>query len=393
MGVEILLKAMDARELDPFLVFATVLGMDRMARETCVGEQLEALLALAGREFGVATEDMISSYRDLFYGTRQEGKMGVYKVRSSGVVTWGHPRKKEVLLLYLQSVAVDTPQMPTLVQIIYAGSDLYSGARTHRVFKNAQDAVVACQGMLCDEQPPLSIMEVPNKIQGSGKFYIDWDMKIDKLAFLVGTLSERIEQARALALQAPAKICEIFIELGYISDKTHVQIVIKEGSRAKVGETKISKISFHFVFNLFGTTAQLTTVWKGLFACIEKRGGALWSVLRGGIDVITDVESMNGYSSLVGVDMHPYSNPEQGLAVGFSRKHLLDPYTRFLEILHVTGQATHSEIPCGDIWIGRKLLPHNKPRDIRYCHPSFLISVWNLYEDLLTRFLTRFAAP
>jgi hypothetical protein len=130
-GVETLLHAMEASELDPFLVFATVLGMDRMARETCMGAQLEALLVLAAKDSGVAIEDMIASYRDLFYGTRQEGKMGVHKVQSSSVATWGHPKKKEVLLLYLQSVVVDTPQMPTLVQIIYVGLNLSSGARTH----------------------------------------------------------------------------------------------------------------------------------------------------------------------------------------------------------------------------------------------------------------------
>jgi hypothetical protein len=377
-GVEMLLAAMDARELDPFLVFATVLGMDRMARETCIGPQLEALLVVAASQLGVAIEDMISSYRDLFYGTSKEGKKGVRKVRSSSVVSWGHSKKKEVLLLYLQSVESHAPQMPTLIQIIYAGDDLYSGARTHRVFKNAQDAIVACQQMLCDERPPLSIMEVPNKIQGSGKFYIDWDMRVDKLAFLVGTGPQRIEQARALALQAPAKICEIFVELGYISDNSHVQIVIKEGSRAKVGGSEIHKISFHFVFNLFGTTAQLTTVWKGLFAFLEQRGGTLWSVLRGSVDVITDIESMHGYASLVGVDMHPYSNPEQGLAMGFSKKHLHDPYTRFLEILHVTNQTTRSETPCCDIWIGRQLLPNNKPPDIRYfsCFSLQLFFSW-----------------
>jgi hypothetical protein len=239
--------------------------------------------------------------------------------------------------------------------------------------------------MLCDDHPPLAIMEVPNKLQGCGKFYIDWDMKMDKLAFLTGTLSERIEAARALALQAPAKICEIFIELGYISDQTRVQVVIKEGSRAKVGGTDISKISFHFIFNLYGTTAQLTSVWKGLFAFIDKRAGTLGSVLRGGTDVIADVDGMHGYSSLIGVDTHPYSNPEQGLAVGFSKKHLHYPYTRFIEILHVSGsdQATHSEIPCGDIWIGRKLLPHNKPRDIRYFLISFLLGTNSDTDSIL----------
>jgi hypothetical protein len=154
--------------------------------------------------------------------------------------------------------------------------------------------------------------------------------------------------------------------LGYISSDAHVQIVIKEGSRAKVGSAAIHKISFHFVYNLLGTTSQLTGMWKGLFAYLTKHGGTLSTVLREPSAPIDNLSAMHGYGSLVGIDMHPHSNPEQGLAMGFSKKHLCDPYTRFIEILHVTGGIERSsEIPCSHIWIGRHLLHNNQPRDIR----------------------------
>jgi hypothetical protein len=358
--IQMLLKVFEEKEIDSFLLFATVAGMHRLSH-------LEELLMLAAQQHGVTVEELIASYRRLFYGTKKEGKLGVYKVRSSNIVSWGHSKKKEVLLLYLKGVEMEYPHTPTLIQVIFAGNDMYSGARTHRIFKNPQDAIVMCQSMLCDANPPLSIMEVPNKIQGTGKFYIDWDMTIDKLMFIEGTLLERVIQARDLALAAPAKICEIFVELGYISADTDIQIVIKEGSRPKVGCTTIHKISFHFIYNIFGTTAQMTSAWKGLFTYLENHGGTLSSILHGSGEPINDIQGMHGYGSLIGIDLHPYSNPEQGLAMGFSRKHLLDPYTRFIEILHVTnGIQTRSEIPCNHIWIGRTLPVHIHPRDIRY---------------------------
>jgi hypothetical protein len=368
--VEVLLKVMDEKQLDPFLVFTTVVDVEPMAHDTCIGSQLDELLVLAASEASVTVSEMIDAFRDLFYGTKKEGRMGVSRVRSTDAVTWKHAKKKEVLLLYLHSTAMGSPQMPMLLQIIYTGKDKYSGARVHQVFKNAQDGIVACQQMFLSEAPPLAIMEVPNKIQGTGKFYIDWDMKLDKLLFLEGTPSERVEQARELALQTPPKVCAIFIELGYVSNDADVQIVIKEGSRASVGGDEITKISFHFVFSLFGTSAQMTVMWNGLFSYLDQHGGCLSSVLREPSAAINDISGMNGYGGLVGVDMHPYSNPEQGLAMGFSKKHLLDPYTRFIEILHVVGGvATRAEIPCNRIWMGRCLARNNKPPDIWYTLP------------------------
>jgi hypothetical protein len=140
-----------------------------------------------------------------------------------------------------------------------------------------------------------------------------------------------------------------------------VQIVIKEGSRAKIIGGDIEKISFHFVTNLFGTTGQMKTLSSGLFRYIAQHGGTLSGILSGDVGSIGGIDTMNGFESLVGVDMHPYSNPEQGLAMGFSRKHLDDPYTRFIEILHVQGgKEIRSEIPCDRIWLGR-ILPKKLP--------------------------------
>jgi hypothetical protein len=193
--VELMLKYMASKNLDPWLVFVTVIGMDVMARETCVGTQLEPLLVRAASERQVTVEHMLSDYRKLFYGTKKEGMMGVHRVSNTPLSdTWAHAKKKEVLLLYLQSVEVSTPQMPVLVQIIWAGRDMKSGARTHKIFSNAQDSIIASQEMFCAEKAPLAIMEVPNKTQGIGKFYIDWDMTMERLAFLEGTPCEKIAQ-------------------------------------------------------------------------------------------------------------------------------------------------------------------------------------------------------
>jgi hypothetical protein len=364
--VDVLLKIMDSNDLDPFVVFSAVVGMPTLARETGIGGNLESLLQLAASEASVTTEELIVSFRARFYGTAKEGMLGVHRVRSAGDVTWRHSKKKEVLLLYLQSVQIGSPQMPTLVQIIYVGKDNYSGARVHQVFKNAQDAIVSCRDLFFGASPPLSIMEVPNKIQGVGKFYIDWDMKMERFGFLNGTPCDMVDQARELALQTPSKICKIFIDLGHILNDTVVQVIVKEGSRSKVGGTGIQKISFHFVFNLLGSSAQLQCLSAALFKYIEKHGGTLTNTLRDGNSVITDISQMNGYGSLIGIDMHPYSNPEQGLAMGLSRKHLQDPYTRFVEILHVKGGVDLlSEIPCSSIWTGRMLLNARTQPDIR----------------------------
>jgi hypothetical protein len=369
--VERLLVAMQNKGLDPFFVFTLVLGIDRVANETSLGARFAELLVVTAGEASVTVDEMITAYRCLFYGTSVEGKLSVRKVKSTGVVVWKDSKKKNVLLLYLQSLEVGVPHMPTLVQVIYTGKDMRSGARVHHIFKNIQDAIVTCKEMFLSSNPPLAIMEVPNSMQGSSRFYVDWDMKLQHLVFLVGTHAERVFQARELALGAPAKISEIFMALGYISSDTNLQVVVKEGSRAAVGETNIAKISFHFIWNLYGTTSQMKELSNGLFTYLAKHGGTLSSILReGGVEIL-DIDNTNGYGSLVGIDMHPYSNPEQGLAMAFSRKHLHDPYTRFVEIMHITGgRYTFSEIPCPMIWMGRVLPLHNKPPDIWYVHSS-----------------------
>jgi hypothetical protein len=160
-------------------------------------------------------------------------------------------------------------------------------------------------------------------------------MTVERLVFLKGSVSERVDQARELALKVPAKICAIFIDLGYIASDALVQIVIKEGSQSKVHGMHIEKISFHFVFNLFGTSGQIRTVSNGLFQYIQQHAGTLSTILANGDACIAEIDGTNGYECLIGIDLHPFSNPEQGLAMGFSRKDLSDPYSRFIEILHV----------------------------------------------------------
>jgi len=52
--------------------------------------------------------------------------------------------------------------------------------------------------------------------------------------------------------------------------------------------------------------------------------------------------------------------------MGFSRKHALDPYSRFLEIIHIKNSIeVFSERPCKDIWIGRDFI-ENLNQDIRW---------------------------
>jgi hypothetical protein len=354
-----LLHVMDQHSIDPFVIFSTVIGKERLDCETLVGKEFWEYLSIAASANDSTVDTMISDFRGCFYGLQRDGMMGVKKVRQEGVNVWKHAKKKMVLEIYLQGLEKGLPQMPSLVQVVYVGKDQTSGARVHQIFKNPQDMLVACRDMFLSQVPPLSILEVPNEVQGTCKFYIDWDMTIDRLPFLGGC----VESARRLALQAPAKICQVFVELGYISPETEVQIVIKEGSRAKVVGGGIHKISFHFITNLFGTLGQMRTLSSGLFQYLEKHGGTLSDVLSATDAPIYEIDTMNGYESLIGVDKHPYSNPEQGLAMAFSRKHVRDPYTRFVEILHVRdGVEIESEIPCSMIWIGRKMpkiLPTN----------------------------------
>jgi hypothetical protein len=222
-------------------------------------------------------------------------------------------------------------------------------------------------------------------------------------------VSEKIDQARELALQTPAKICQIFIALGYISADTLVQIVIKEGSRPPVDGSEIEKISFHFITNLYGTVDQMRTLAKAFFQYLEKHAGTLSSVLASSDARIDKIDAMNGYESLIGVDMHPYSNPEQGLAMGFSRKHLRNPYTRFVEILHIryhspsefagavlvsmwgsnslcvcrNGVEILSEIPCGSIWLGR-MMSAKPPMDIWYCSSWLMLCTYPLKPNPYT---------
>jgi hypothetical protein len=331
----VLQRVLRENDLDLMNVFITVVSMERVAAETLIGKRVVHLLTLVAEEASVSVDAIISLFREGFYGTKQDGKMGVCKVKSSGEVMWKNARKKVVLQLYLDKLFTDGSQFPSLIQVIYAGKDSKSGARVHHVYKYSQDCIISCRDMIIGRGAPLSIMEVPNQLQGTAKFYIDWDMKLERLVFLKGSVSERVDQARELALQVPAKICAIFIDLGYISSDAHVQIVIKEGSRSKVDGVDIDKISFHFIFNLFGTSGQIVTISEGLFQYIRDHAGTLSTLLANNNACIVEIDALNGYECFLGIDMHPYSNPEQGLAMGFSRKDLRDPYSRFIEILHV----------------------------------------------------------
>jgi hypothetical protein len=192
------LKTMDERELDPLLAFVTVIGMERIAKETCLGPALEVLLLSTAENACVTVEELLSSFRGLFYGTKREGKMGVSKVRSVGEAMWRHSKKKHVMQMYLDSPgrlsSECSLQLPCLIQIIYAGKDRRSGARVHQIFKNAQDGIIACRDMLLERNPPLALMEVPTLLQGMSKFYVDWDMTLTRLEFLEGSLAERVDQ-------------------------------------------------------------------------------------------------------------------------------------------------------------------------------------------------------
>jgi hypothetical protein len=308
------------------------------------------LLALVANEASVTVLDVISLFRSSFYGTKKEGKTGVHKIKSARNVAWMQAKKKNVLDMYLIDVPAPVCHCPSLIQVIYAGSDSKSGARVHQVYRHAQDCIVACRDMIVSRQAPLAIMEVPHTLQGTKKFYIDWDMKQKRLVFLEGTVLERVQQARELALQVPAKVCEFFLKLGYIERDALVQIVIKEGSRPMVDGLEIEKISFHFVFNLLGTSAQIKNISDGFFQHLKEDAGTLSQILANGDVPIHEIDSTNGYGCLVGVDLHAHSNPEQGLAMGFSRKHLRDPYTRFIEILHVRCACMYCN------WNGSKLI-------------------------------------
>jgi hypothetical protein len=73
---------------------------------------------------------------------------------------------------------------------------------------------------------------------------------------------------------------------------------------------------------------------------IQQNCAPLHNILTNDGTSIDTLDGMTGYESLVGLDRHPYSNTEQGLATAFSRKKMGDPYTRLVEIIYI--RCTHA---------------------------------------------------
>lgn len=150
--------------------------------------------------------------------------------------------------------------------------------------------------------------------------------------------------------------------IGIFNDSDNFKIVYT-GTRRTAEDWKLS---FHFIFQILLTMDQFIAVWKLFVNYIEDNFATISASLSDGKAHIDEIETMHGYECLIGVDKHPYLNPEQGLAMGFSRKNGCHPYSRFIEILHIQGaKEIRSEAALDGIWVGREFGPNFTQEPLR----------------------------
>lgn len=187
---------------------------------------------------------------------------------------------------------------------------------------------------------------------------------------------KRVQILREMAMRCPAIVCEILIEMGYIDAEDDVQVVVVEATRLKKKERLPVKgdeawrergdwkISIHFIFQVLLTRDQFRRVWEALLHHLEEecpwyaKCAELMATEKGNMgspDVkLPANDSMGKYMPLVGMDVHPYHNAEQGLALPFSRKTVNDPESRLMQIMHIVGGKEYmTEIPSRDTYFAR----------------------------------------
>jgi hypothetical protein len=239
------------RRVGAFMVFNMMMGGD-----TTMHTDFVRSLKVHIDGMGWTVDEVIAAFKTRFYGSAKEGKLGVGRVRSmcfsTSLKKSGQNRKNDVLSAYkIEEEAYlgcvgQTTNFPSLFQLILNTGARYTMSsitnqpqikrnhastiprRVHEISSIPEEAIVRCRDLLCSPNPPLQIMEVPTYLQGTMKWYIDWDMPLDKLTCFTGTTEERIAAARALALQTPLQIQKLFVSYGFLTPQDEIQVVIKE---------------------------------------------------------------------------------------------------------------------------------------------------------------------
>ena len=200
----------------------------------------------------------------------------------------------------------------------------------------------------------MQVIEFPNFMQRTHKFYVDWDKKLseveDQTYFFPGKSSSssggdflqrraKVEKIRQLALGTPCAIMRLLSLCGSPFSSS-VEVFVKEGTRKQNkkrndkeksddGEEGESdwKISFHFVFQILVSSTQFRLIYHRLSQLICKEASSLAVALNladcendedGKRVMMTDAMLDPAFGALVGVDMHPKQNVFQVRVVHFS---------------------------------------------------------------------------
>jgi hypothetical protein len=199
--------------------------------------------------------------------------------------------------------------------------------------------LISCKEKILNDSGVISLVEVPNSLQLLHCFYVDWDMLLKDFKFLFDDMPIdkkgirekeliHIDYVRSEAMKTPKVICDLLIKLGYIESETVIQVAVVEGTRWN--EKKNShKMSIHFIFKILMTRKQYKKVWSDLLDDISSNipslGGSYSfdDIIKKREDGIIDSETLKSMGSslfpLIGMDIHPFHNIEQGLALPFSR--------------------------------------------------------------------------
>jgi hypothetical protein len=376
-----LLDIVEEHGMDPLMIFAAVIPRENLVSETLFGMDVFRYLEVLFTLHGYSIDDAVASFKPIFHRTAFDGFRGILKTRglsASGTkifsMKMSSSRKNDMMIDYMKQCKIVgfTASCASIVQLVQMRDqkEVDGGAfRVHKIFTHAQDCVLSCRDLLRADDSILSIVEIPNVLQLVQKIYIDWDFKENQLEYLndIQDCDARLLAARNLAAETPALICSILILLGIILPEDVVEIVVKEGTRW-IPEKKAYKISMHFVFQLLGTRSQVHDVWDRVLQYIGETSPVLDSVLKGDVSCITSTiaQAIGTWLPLVGIDLHPISNAEQGLAMAFSRKTSSDMPSRLMRILHVKGGVEYmNEIPCNSLWNARMKIT-TRPLHIRY---------------------------
>jgi len=269
------------------------------------------------------------------------------------VITWDHSKKGGAQKLYLESCYARNHPIgnPCIYQTIFKDRNGGSGARTHTILGNGEDAVEWCYEKICSSTSPLALMETPwPEVQENIKLYVDWDMDLGKL--LNGNMS--MQDARDLAMRLPSQLSKVMIGLGMFREEQEIRVLFKEGTRKK--SEKVWKISFHFIWEACMKHCDYLRVWNMVLNEVKTNHPKLYFLIAATCPTgdMGDPFEFPGYESFIGIDLAPIRNIKQGLATAFSSKHVLDDCSRLLGIAtFVNGEEVKWERPDEDIYIGR----------------------------------------